>query len=72
MHGLLSQIVARVREGFRSHKTLDYEYRMKQLRSFKRMLVENEERILGALKIDLNKVHNEHEGKVGITSLLSR
>ncbi len=52
----LLQIVARLRDGFRSHVTLDYEYRMKQLRNLKRLLEENEVRILEALKLDLNKV----------------
>ncbi len=53
---LYSQIVARLRDGFRSHVTLDYEYRMKQLRNLKKLLNENEANIMKALDTDLNKV----------------
>ena len=46
----------RVRAGFRSHKTLDYDYRVTQLRNLKKLLEENEQQIMAALKADLSKV----------------
>ena len=58
--------MTRVREGFRSHKTLSYDYRMQQLHNLQRLLVENEQRILGALKTDLNKVGRLSGEIVGI------
>ena len=53
---IIPQIVERVRAGFRSHKTLDYDYRITQLRNLKKLLEENEQEIHAALKADLNKV----------------
>ena len=48
--------MARLRAGFRSHKTLELSYRKTQLRNLKRLLEENEKQILEALWNDLRKV----------------
>ena len=48
--------MARLRAGFRSHKTLDLSYRKTQLRNLKRLLEENEKQILEAMWKDLRKV----------------
>ena len=48
--------MARLRAGFRSHKTLELSYRKTQLRNLKRLLEENEKQIVEALWKDLRKV----------------
>ena len=53
---LTSQVVARVRDGFRSFKTLDVSFRKTQLENLMRMVKENEQKILDVLYKDLNKV----------------
>ena len=50
------QLVAHVRRGFKSYKTLPRTYREQQLRSLKRLCEENRERLLQALYHDLHKV----------------
>ena len=52
----LWQIVARLRAGFRSHKTLPKEYRVQQLKNLQRMVEENMDRLSQALWDDLHKV----------------
>ena len=55
-HLCLWQIVARLRAGFCSHKTLPKEYRVQQLRNLRRLVEENEVKIKQALWHDLHKV----------------
>ena len=49
-------MVAKLRKGFRSDKTRDKDYRIKQLRNLFRMLEEQEDKILKAVYNDLKKV----------------
>lgn len=53
--------IARVRQGFRSHKTLPRAYREQQLKNLKRLMRENSAEILQALRHDLRKNENEAE-----------
>ena len=55
---LCVQIVSRVRDGFRSFKTLDISFRRTQLKNLQRMIKENEGKFVKALNRDLNKVRS--------------
>ena len=48
--------MARLRAGFRSHRTLELSYRRTQLRNLKKLLEDNEKQIMEALWKDLRKV----------------
>src|SRR5690554_832233 len=52
---MYEEILDRQRKFFRSGATLEVEFREKQLIKLKQMIVENEEKILTAIRKDLNK-----------------
>lgn len=51
----MEQIVAKTRKAYATGKTRSLDFRVQQLKAFKRMLIEKEEDIKKALKEDLNK-----------------
>ncbi|KAF2360720.1 Aldehyde dehydrogenase domain [Trinorchestia longiramus] len=53
------QMVQDVREVFNSGRTLDVEFRKKQLKSLRRMYIEHKDDFCAALKEDLHKSHHE-------------
>ncbi|KAK9885521.1 hypothetical protein WA026_011014 [Henosepilachna vigintioctopunctata] len=53
------EIIALLRNSFESGKTRPVEYRIQQIKNLKKMIVENEEKFLQALKTDLHKSRHE-------------
>ncbi|RSK29014.1 aldehyde dehydrogenase [Bacillus sp. HMF5848] len=66
----LHQIIKAQRDFFYTHQTKDVSFRLKQLETLKKIIIENESDIVSCLKKDLNK--SEHEAYLTeIASLLS-
>jgi aldehyde dehydrogenase (NAD+) len=55
----METIVSTVRKSFASNVTLDVKWRKEQLKNLLRMISENEQELVDALKKDLNKNHLE-------------
>ncbi len=51
----IPEVVTHLHATFESHKTRPYEWRIDQLKSLKKMMVEQEEAIFAALEADLGK-----------------
>ena len=60
----MASILNRLRAGFASHRTLNYGYRVVQLRTFKRALQENNPRIHEALVRDLARTEFQNEAEL--------
>ena len=65
--GYLEEVLDEQKKFFRTNKTKDVNFRIEQLKKLKSIIKENEDRILEALKKDLNKSFFEgYESEIGI------
>lgn len=65
--GYLEEVLDEQKKFFRTNKTKDVSFRIEQLKKLKSIIKENEDRILEALKKDLNKSFFEgYESEIGI------
>lgn len=60
----MASILDRLRVGFASHRTLNYGYRVVQLRTFKRAIQDNYAKILDALVKDLSRTEFQNEAEI--------
>lgn len=65
--GYLEEVIEEQKKFFKTNKTKDVNFRIEQLKKLKSIIKENEDRILEALKKDLNKSFFEgYESEIGI------
>lgn len=65
--GYLEEVIEEQKKFFKTNKTKDVNFRIEQLKKLKLIIKENEDRILEALKKDLNKSFFEgYESEIGI------